>query len=377
MWQRRNGRGAAPDDQGGRPGGVEDAADGNRPAADRVARGIPRHAISRSGGWPQGSPSRAGTIRRRRWRMVRLPYSLGPQRAPRERPRRRAGARSGVGLGRFHRICGDACGVFRSRDGGAHWEAASTGLPAAPVWCLAVSPSQPDVAYAATSVGLYWSADGGGKWSAPRAALLTTADIACRRSVQPASDLCRRRGEWSPPKRRRRPDAADVLDDSGDVRALAVDLQGGAVFAATETGVYRSKDRGMTWAEAAKLPLARWPWHSSGWATAKTPGRHGGEGLFFSADDGTNWSKSKLRAAFVTSIRVDAAAPGRYWPDLLRESSRHPTAALPGRWRLSAQWKRSRRAESGPRSPALLEAFFCARLRERPGGNRTPGWRHR
>ena len=97
----------------------------------------------------------------------------------------------------------------------------------------------------------------------------------------------------------------------GDARALAVEARGRSVFAATETGVYRSDDRGMTWARSGNLPAR---------ALALAFERVGdverllagtaGAGVFVSADSGATWSKSKLSSAFITNLRVDAAAGG-------------------------------------------------------------------
>lgn len=61
--------------------------------------------------------------------------------------------------------------VYRSRNGGASWTLASRGLPpgVAPldqVFDLAVDPGRPQVAYAATSHGLFKTTDGGGRWNA-------------------------------------------------------------------------------------------------------------------------------------------------------------------------------------------------------------------
>ncbi len=61
--------------------------------------------------------------------------------------------------------------VYRSQDAGASWTRANRGLPAglAPVdqiFDLAVDPARPQVAYAATSDGLFKTIDGGGRWNA-------------------------------------------------------------------------------------------------------------------------------------------------------------------------------------------------------------------
>jgi len=65
-------------------------------------------------------------------------------------------------------------GIFRSPDGGASWIPASRGLPEAlaggrpePIRTLAIDPTNPSTAYAASELhGLYRTTDGGASWAA-------------------------------------------------------------------------------------------------------------------------------------------------------------------------------------------------------------------
>ena len=204
---------------------------------------------------------------------------------------------------------GTHAGVFRSRDGGAHWEWASAGLPAGPVWCLAANPARPAVVYAGTSAGLSWSEDAGAKWSRSggQPSSLRVASLA----LDPSNPRVLYVGAEGAGVLRSDDAGRTLLASSmtyGDARALAVEPAGRSLFAATETGVYRSNDRGMTWTRAGKLPARALAlaFEKVGDGERLLAGT-AGAGLFVSADAGATWSKSKLGAAFVTSVRVDAA----------------------------------------------------------------------
>ena len=56
--------------------------------------------------------------------------------------------------------------VWKTADGGASFINISAGLPAVPVWSLAVHPTKAGWLYAGTDVGLYTSTDDGATWSA-------------------------------------------------------------------------------------------------------------------------------------------------------------------------------------------------------------------
>src|SRR5690606_12449240 len=54
--------------------------------------------------------------------------------------------------------------VFRTTDAGATWQAASNGLPDAPVNAIALDPSYPDVLYLGTDVGPFVSYEAEAAW---------------------------------------------------------------------------------------------------------------------------------------------------------------------------------------------------------------------
>lgn len=130
---------------------------------------------------------------------------------------------------------GASTGVLKSTDGGKHWD--STGL----LWTLdqrvyghrlAIHPTHPAIMLAATSLGLYRTANGAGAWT----------------RVLPSGD--------------EKPDAGPVANaillDRGQSAFVDVLFHPGnpsIVYAATRAQVYRSMDAGQTWTRlAAGLP---------------------------------------------------------------------------------------------------------------------------
>jgi photosystem II stability/assembly factor-like uncharacterized protein len=107
-------------------------------------------------------------------------------------------------------------GVFRSSDGGAHWERVGQQGDLPTVWSLAIDPVDPNVLFAGTRpAGVYRSRDGGVKWER------LTIEIAKECSIGI-------------------PFVTAVVVDPDDHRV---------VFAGVEIdGVFRSLDGGDTWA---------------------------------------------------------------------------------------------------------------------------------
>ncbi|MFZ0392064.1 MAG: FlgD immunoglobulin-like domain containing protein [Calditrichia bacterium] len=54
--------------------------------------------------------------------------------------------------------------VFKTTDRGQHWTDITANLPQAPVNSLVIDPDFPDIYYAATDVGVFFTKDGGGQW---------------------------------------------------------------------------------------------------------------------------------------------------------------------------------------------------------------------
>src|SRR5262249_34085461 len=94
--------------------------------------------------------------------------------------------------------------------------------------------------------------------------------------------------------------------DQGDVRAIAVDARGHAVVAATESGVFRSSDRGLTWIAVATPPSRVLDFALE---VDRLYAATAGDGLLVSADGGQSWKKTGLSRAVLTSVRVGSGRP--------------------------------------------------------------------
>ncbi len=66
-------------------------------------------------------------------------------------------------------LTSDVTGLWRSDDGGEHWRFATRGLSHLNVPAIAVAPSDPNILYAATGVGLFVSRDAADSWLPTRA----------------------------------------------------------------------------------------------------------------------------------------------------------------------------------------------------------------
>jgi photosystem II stability/assembly factor-like uncharacterized protein len=203
-------------------------------------------------------------------------------------------------------------GVFRSRSGGNSWEAASAGLPIAPVRCLVVDASAPQSIAAGTDAGLFLSADAGTHWQAGFGELASVPIASMARdSSNPRILYAGSAGRGV----LRSDDGGRTLLkaglDHGDFRAVAVDPADHTVFAASESGVYRSRDRGLTWSAVASLPSRVMAMAIDGTAGGRIFAATDGEGLFVSVDSGGSWSRTRLARTFLTSLQAAAGGGKR------------------------------------------------------------------
>lgn len=186
-------------------------------------------------------------------------------------------------------------GVFRTRDGGRHWDTVGAGLPHARVMSLAVSHCDHDggqpVVYAGTEPSeLFKSSDDGATWrSFPALPELPSAPT------------------WSFPPR----------PWTSHVRWIALHHDDPLmIFAGIELGgVMRSTDGGITWED--RKPGSYHDCHAIQ-THANAPGRvyeAAGGGVAFSYDCGKTWSKvdDGMDRHYVWGLAVDPADPDLWY----------------------------------------------------------------
>ena len=258
-------------------------------------------------------------------------------------------------------------GLFKSTDGGATWNAASSGLPApnVPVNALAIDPvhgrrqtlTRPGTLYAAIGAnvsyggGLFQSTDGAASWNAVNSGLPDSFFINAM-AVDPRNPntlyLGGNYGVF------RSTDGAASWTRAGNVFNvwnLAIDpLDSGSVYALNDSGILKSTDGGGSWSVVSPEGTASdpYPW-LVGWLVV-APGEGGpstvyaggnARGVFKSLDGGSTWTlaTSGLFATSIDSLAIDPQNPhtvyaGVYVAGLYRSTdgavSWSATPILPG-----------------------------------------------
>jgi hypothetical protein len=165
-------------------------------------------------------------------------------------------------------------GVMKSIDGGRSWSPAGTGLPALAALSVAIDPAQPSTVYAGMVQGgvIYRSVDAGATWQLFR-----------------------------------------VSGATGQVGQLEVEPSTGYVYAGPAAqGVFRSTDRGMTWARRSAGLIGS---HVRSLvvvpaAPATIYAGTYGDGVHRSTNAGASWSRRGLTGRVVNGLAVHRSAPG-------------------------------------------------------------------
>jgi len=187
--------------------------------------------------------------------------------------------------------------VFKTTDGGAHWDSACTGLPGTTyVQDIVVNPGNADVVLAAAGDGVYRSTNAGGSW-AKAGGIATAFDVALS-AANPALAYCL--GYDTAP-------CLFVSTDSGVTWAvqpgnvqqskggsLITDPSNGdVVYSPGATGVNKTTDRGEHWAAAnTGIRIATISTMcTSPWDYSRVYVECYENGVFRSSDHGANWAR--------------------------------------------------------------------------------------
>jgi photosystem II stability/assembly factor-like uncharacterized protein len=222
-------------------------------------------------------------------------------------------------------ISGRDGAVFKTTDGGVSWSEA--GAVASPITAvaLAVDPSAPRTVYLAVTTGIYKSMDGAASWTRSDTGSALGSDAVVSLAIDPGAPRTLYAGSVAGRVIKSADGGASwtlaVRDPAQWVRVLAVDPAGsGVVYAGTLGtaalgGVYRSGDRGTSWARrvqgltaAALAALAVSP------QTASTLYATTGNELFATHDGGVTWNPRAVPPAglepdsFVLQMAVDPLA---------------------------------------------------------------------
>jgi photosystem II stability/assembly factor-like uncharacterized protein len=185
-----------------------------------------------------------------------------------------------------------AAGLSRTRDGGIAWTQV---LKVQGITALAVSPSNPEIAYASSTLPpgvappvVFRTSDGGDTW-APLP------------YPQPAADPYQGM------------EVVDLAVDPADSEIVYLASQVGGIGAAGGQGIYLSNDGGQTWSRAALPPLDYT-------GLAASPGQAGtiwaiaGSAAYKSTDHGLSWTQ-RLAGTAGALLRAAAVSPSN--PDVV------------------------------------------------------------
>jgi photosystem II stability/assembly factor-like uncharacterized protein len=208
---------------------------------------------------------------------------------------------------------GGAMGVYRSADGGAHWQADngdSATLASAEIDDLAVDPLDHQTVYAATDDGaLLRTADGGRHWLALKQPSGANFDehIALNPFAPANLVVCGLGGMF----RSTNQGATWTKVASGVSAACDLSFGAGRAYDVNNGEVYRTSDGGKTWQATAKIKNGVYlvtadPQNGASALTTTSDGR-----IYRSSDSGVHWTQTGYVGDQVTALTFDPARPGR------------------------------------------------------------------
>lgn len=205
-------------------------------------------------------------------------------------------------------------GIFKSQDGGEHWQPSNVGLKGLQVLALAISPTTPSTIYAGTSGGIFESSDAGDSWCfgglehSPVSVIVT----------DPMSPRVVYAGTAS--------GVMKTLDGGNSwflaglaktpIVAMAVDPINSTILYASEQGigVYRSVDGGDHWTSIAsglnRIPISALAIAVEPTASVVYAGGSGGN-IYRSENEGHDWVAIPIR---ISHENVTSICPDPTWP---------------------------------------------------------------
>ena len=213
----------------------------------------------------------------------------------------------------------DGGGIFKSSDGGDHWRVLNEGLPHLTVKAVTADPATTGLLYAATKQGgVFTSSDGGGHWEPVNAGLLRPKDFllsldADAIAIDPGTPAILytaldtvgafKSGDsgatWN----------AAMTGLTGAPSAFAID-PAGALYAVANLQLFKSPDGGGTWGVIPAIgvitSVALDP------ATARTLYAGGEYAIYKSTNAGASWSSAQIDrgAGQVVALGADGEMPG-------------------------------------------------------------------
>ena len=189
------------------------------------------------------------------------------------------------------RTGGNPVGVFKSVDGGQHWQVpANAGLPSEIVYALAVDGD--GNVYAATQTGLFKSVDGAATWNEsdngpgagayldllilPGNTLLTCS----RDGIFTSSDKA---ATWKP---------CNTGLASGHADTLSASADGSIIYAGSGPAIYKSVDKGSTWKGCGSPPESPGPMRVTAVSASVAYAGDRQTGLWKSVDAGATWTNA-------------------------------------------------------------------------------------
>ena len=198
-------------------------------------------------------------------------------------------------------------GFFSSSDGGRKWSNYNEGFPEGRVDIKTILPARhSNLVYVGTHGGVFAGTPNEDPWQAVDVTRqLSVSDLTFTDSTENALFLATSEGVFHLNLKGNMLKKLSIPVYKGKVSAIVNNPSSKQLFAATDMGVFRSKDSGKTWMIKVK-GLPDTPIH----ALEKSGQRlfcGSGKGLFFSDDDGETWSK--CGGVFPISISVIGPNP--------------------------------------------------------------------